>query len=99
MLPHHGTQLLFMGWEFGQGSEWNFSQSLEWYVLEYPNHQGIQTVVKALNHLYKTEPALYEKSFEAGGFEWIDGGNAQDSILVYGRKGFDAKDDLVIVLN
>jgi 1,4-alpha-glucan branching enzyme len=99
MFTHPGSKLLFMGAEFGQGGEWNFSQSLEWYVLEYPNHQGIQTVVKALNKLYKTEPALYEKSFESSGFEWIDGGNATDSILIYGRKGHNAKDDLVIVLN
>jgi 1,4-alpha-glucan branching enzyme len=99
MFTHPGTKLLFMGGEFGQGSEWNFSQSLEWYVLEYPNHLGVQTVVKALNHLYRTEPALYEKSFEGSGFEWIDGGNANDSILIYGRKGHDAKNDLVIVLN
>jgi 1,4-alpha-glucan branching enzyme len=99
MFTHPGSKLLFMGAEFGQGGEWNFSQSLEWYVLEYPNHRGIQSVVKALNHLYKTEPALYEKSFESSGFEWIDGGNAEDSILIYGRKGHDAKDDLVIILN
>jgi 1,4-alpha-glucan branching enzyme len=99
MFTHPGSKLLFMGAEFGQGSEWNYSQSLEWYVLEYPNHRGIQLVVKALNHLYKTEPALYEKSFESSGFEWIDGGNAENSILIYGRKGHDAKDDLVIILN
>jgi len=99
MFTHPGSKLLFMGAEFGQGSEWNFSQSLEWYVLEYPNHRGIQETVKALNHLYRTEPALYEKSFESSGFEWIDGGNANDSILIYGRKGHDPKDDLVIVLN
>ncbi|WP_426671693.1 1,4-alpha-glucan branching protein GlgB [Mucilaginibacter sp. McL0603] len=99
MFTHPGSKLLFMGAEFGQGGEWNFSQSLEWYVLEYPNHRGIQSVVKKLNHLYKTEPALYEKSFESSGFEWIDGGDAENSILIYGRKGHDAKDDLVIVLN
>jgi 1,4-alpha-glucan branching enzyme len=99
MFTHPGSKLLFMGAEFGQGSEWNFSQSLEWYVLEFPNHRGIQETVKALNHLYRTEPALHEKSFESSGFEWIDGGNANDSILIYGRKGLDPKDDLVIVLN
>jgi 1,4-alpha-glucan branching enzyme len=99
MFTHPGSKLLFMGAEFGQGSEWNYSQSLEWYVLEYPNHRGIQSAVKALNHLYKTEPALYEKSFESSGFEWIDGGNANDSILIYGRRGHDAKDDLIIILN
>jgi 1,4-alpha-glucan branching enzyme len=99
MFTHPGSKLLFMGAEFGQGGEWNFSQSLEWYVLEYPNHLGIQETVKALNKLYRTEPALYEKSFEGSGFEWIDGGNSNDSILIYSRKGFDAKNDLVIVLN
>jgi len=99
MFTHPGSKLLFMGAEFGQGSEWNFSQSLEWYVLEYPNHRGIQETVKALNHLYRTEPALYEKSFEGSGFEWIDGGNANDSVLIYTRKGHDPKNDLVIVLN
>ena len=99
MFTHPGSKLLFMGAEFGQGSEWNFSQSLEWYVLEYPNHLGIQETVKALNYLYRTEPALYEKSFEGSGFEWIDGGNANDSVLIYTRKGLDPKNDLVIVLN
>ena len=99
MFTHPGTKLLFMGGEFGQGSEWNFEKSLEWYVLEYPNHTGIKETVKALNKLYKSEPALYEKAFDGSGFEWIDGGNANDSILIYTRKGYDSKNDLVIVLN
>jgi len=99
MFTHPGTKLLFMGAEFGQGTEWNFERSLDWYVLEYPNHRGIQEVVKALNKLYKSEPALYEKAFESTGFEWIDGGNSADSILIYTRKGHDPKNDLVIVLN
>ncbi|MGZ4000224.1 MAG: 1,4-alpha-glucan branching protein GlgB, partial [Mucilaginibacter sp.] len=99
MFTHPGTKLLFMGAEIGQGTEWNFERSLDWYVLEYPNHRGIQEVVKALNKLYKSEPALYEKAFEGSGFEWIDGGNSADSILIYTRKGYDPKNDLVIVLN
>jgi 1,4-alpha-glucan branching enzyme len=99
MFTHPGTKLLFMGAEFGQGDEWNFSQSLQWHVLEYPNHQGMSETVKALNHLYRDEPALYEKGFDFRGFEWVDGGNANDSILVYGRFGNNSKDDLVIVLN
>src|SRR3569833_3710701 len=88
-----------MGAEFGQGTEWDFSKSLDWYVLEYPNHKGVQETVKALNKLYKEEPALYEKAFEGGGFEWIDGGNSADSVLIYARKGHDPKNALVIVLN
>jgi len=99
MFTHPGTKLLFMGAEFAQGDEWNYQHSLQWHVLEYPNHQGVSETVKALNHLYKTEPALYEKAFDPAGFEWIDGGNANDSVLVYTRKGHDAKNDLVIVLN
>ena len=99
MFTHPGTKLLFMGAEFGQGGEWNFEKSLEWYVLQYPNHNGIKETVKALNKLYRSEPALYEKGFDYTGFEWIDGGNANDSILVYARKGYNADDDLVVVLN
>jgi 1,4-alpha-glucan branching enzyme len=99
MFTHPGTKLLFMGSEFGQGAEWNYQNSLDWYLLEYPNHQGIKETVKALNHLYRNEPALYEKGFEWSSFEWVDGGNSNDSILVYNRKGHDAVNDLVIVLN
>jgi 1,4-alpha-glucan branching enzyme len=99
MFTHPGTKLLFMGAEFGQGDEWNFGQSLQWHVLQYDNHQGMSETVKALNHLYRDEPALYEKAFDFTGFEWIDGGNANDSILVYRRMGHQEKDDLVIILN
>ncbi len=90
MFTHPGTKLLFMGAEFAQGDEWNYQHSLQWHVLEYPNHMGVSETVKMLNHLYKTEPALYEKAFDPAGFEWIDGGNANDSVLVYTRKGHDA---------
>ena len=99
MFTHPGTKLLFMGAEFGQGTEWNFQNSLDWYLLEYPNHQGIKETVKALNHLYRDEPALYEKGFEWSSFEWVDGGNSNDSILIYNRKGHDVENDLVVVLN
>jgi len=99
MFTHPGTKLLFMGSEFGQGNEWNYQNSLDWHVLQYPNHQGIKEVIKALNQLYKDEPALYEKGFEGDGFEWVDGGNANDSILIYNRKGHDEANELVIVLN
>ncbi len=99
MFTHPGTKLLFMGAEFGQGDEWNFQQSLQWYVLQYPSHIGIKETVKTLNKLYKSQPALYEKGFDSTGFEWIDGGNANDSILVYARKGLNSDDDLVVVLN
>jgi 1,4-alpha-glucan branching enzyme len=99
MFTHSGTKLLFMGDEFGQSEEWNFQNSLDWHLLQYAPHQGIKETVKALNYLYRGEPALYEKTFTSDGFQWIDGGNADDSVLVYSRKGNDAKDDLVIILN
>jgi 1,4-alpha-glucan branching enzyme len=99
MFTHPGTKLLFMGAEFGQWGEWNFKQSLDWHLLEYASHQGIKETIKALNQLYKGEPALYEKGFEWTSFEWLDGGNANDSILVYVRKGHDVENDLVVVLN
>lgn len=99
MFTHPGTKLLFMGAEFAQGKEWNYQYSLDWHVLEYECHQGIKEAVKALNHLYRSEPALYEKAFDGSGFEWIDGGNSNDSILVYSRKGYNAKNDVVIALN
>jgi 1,4-alpha-glucan branching enzyme len=99
MFTHPGAKLLFMGSEFGQGDEWNFQTSLQWHVLEYPNHKGISEIVKALNHLYRSEPALYEKAFSHEGFEWIDGGNVNDSVVVYMRKGNNPKNDLLVVLN
>jgi 1,4-alpha-glucan branching enzyme len=99
MFSHPGTKLLFMGAEFGQGDEWNFQQSLQWHLLQYPNHLGIQQTVKDLNHLYRSEPALYEKGFESAGFEWLDGGNANDSVVAYLRKGNKPADDIVVILN
>ena len=99
MFTHPGTKLLFMGAEFGQGREWNFQHSLDWHVLEYPNHQGIKELIKGVNKLYRNEPALYEKAFEYSSFEWIDGGNANDSLLVYIRRGHDTHNDLLVVLN
>jgi 1,4-alpha-glucan branching enzyme len=99
MFTHPGTKCLFMGCEFAQSAEWNFNQSLDWHLLEYAPHQGIKSTITALNKLYKSEPALYEKSFDSGGFEWIEGGDAENSVLVYSRKGNNPVDDLLIVLN
>jgi len=99
MFTSSGTKLLFMGDEFGQSEEWNFQQSLDWHLLQYAPHEGARQAVKALNYLYRGEPALHEKNFSSDGFAWIDGGNAADSVLVYSRKGNYPKDDLVIILN
>ncbi|WP_046745790.1 1,4-alpha-glucan branching protein GlgB [Kordia zhangzhouensis] len=99
MFTHPGTNLLFQGAEFGQSEEWNFQQSLDWHLLQYDVHKGVQTLIKDLNALYKAEPALHEKQFTADGFEWIDYNDAENSVLVYIRKGKKPEDDLIIACN
>ena len=99
MYAHPGTKLLFQGCEFGQTSEWNFNGSLDWHLLDHKVHKGAQTLVQDLNTLYTKERALYEKQFSAEGFEWIDHGDHQNSVMTFLRKGNDEKDTLVIVLN
>ena len=99
MFTHPGSNLLFMGGEFGQSSEWNFQYSLDWHLLQYDLHSGIQALVKDLNLLYKKQPALYEKQFSPEGFQWIDYGDHENSVLTYIRKGHEAKNDLIIACN
>ncbi|MDG1572590.1 1,4-alpha-glucan branching protein GlgB [Robiginitalea sp. M366] len=99
MFTHPGSNLLFMGGEFGQSSEWNFQQSLDWHLLQYDFHKGVQAVVRDLNALYRAQPALYEKQYSPEGFQWIDYGDAENSVLTYLRKGKASKDDLVIACN
>ncbi len=95
---HPGKKLLFMGTEFGQGTEWNSAKVLDWYVLEYPLHLGLQRLVRDLNHLYQKYPALYRNEFDWQGFEWIDCHDHQQSVLSFLRKGNDGE-IAVVVLN
>lgn len=99
MFTHPGTKLLFMGAEFGQSSEWNFQTSLDWHLLQYDYHKGVKSYISDLNNFYKSQPALYEKAFSTEGFEWIDYGDHQNSILSFIRKGHDAENDLIVVGN
>ncbi|MFT4031809.1 MAG: 1,4-alpha-glucan branching protein GlgB [Siphonobacter sp.] len=99
MYTHPGTKLLFMGGEFGQTAEWNFKQSLDWHLLQYAPHKGVKTLMSDINQLYRTEPALYEKSFVPEGFEWLHTMDQENSILVYIRKGNSPKETLVVLLN
>ena len=96
---HPGKKLLFMGGEFGQWREWDHDLSLEWNLLEYPPHQGLQRWVRDLNHFYRNHPALYEKDFTPDGFEWIDFKDADNSIISYIRKGANPDDEILIVCN
>ncbi|MEM6515730.1 MAG: 1,4-alpha-glucan branching protein GlgB [Bacteroidota bacterium] len=99
MFTHPGAKLLFQGGEFAQSGEWNFKEALDWYLLEYEPHKGIQALIKDLNKLYKSESALYEKQFSAEGFEWIDYSDHKNSVLTYLRKGENEKDDVIVCLN
>jgi 1,4-alpha-glucan branching enzyme len=88
-----------MGGEFGQWNEWNYDSSLQWDLLQWSSHQGLQKCVSDLNQLYRREPALHEVDFEGHGFEWIDCHNADDSVLSYIRKAKNPSDYLVVVSN
>lgn len=99
MFTHPGAKLLFMGGEFGQGAEWNFEQSLDWHLLDYHYHRGIKNLVRALNKLYKKEPALFERQFTADGFEWINYSDSENSVLSYIRKGNNSEENLIVVCN
>ena len=99
MYTHPGAKLLFQGSEFGQVSEWNFQQSLEWHLLDYDVHKGAQTLVKELNKLYRKEPALHKKQFSFDGFEWINHNDHENSVISYMRKSEDEKDLVIIICN
>ncbi|WP_265942502.1 1,4-alpha-glucan branching protein GlgB [Dechloromonas sp. A34] len=96
---HPGKKLLFMGGEFGQRREWQHDESLEWHVLQYPLHRGLQRWVEDLNRFYRAQRALYEDDFTAAGFEWVDSGDRANSVLSYLRQGRDADDILLVVCN
>ena len=94
-----GKKLLFMGGEFGQWEEWHHDHSLDWHLLEYPPHQGIQRWVRELNAFYRSHRALHEKDFTPDGFEWIDFKDADNGIISYLRKGSSPDDQVLVVCN
>ncbi|MDT0608529.1 1,4-alpha-glucan branching protein GlgB [Croceitalea rosinachiae] len=99
MFTHPGANLIFMGGEFGQTSEWNFQESLDWHLTQYDFHSGIQKIIQDLNKVYKQQPALHEKQFSPEGFEWIEYNDHENSVMTYIRKGHDSKNDLVVISN
>ena len=99
MFAHPGKKLLFMGDEFGQWTEWNHEQSLEWHALNFGTHQGVQKWVKDLNHFYRREEALFADDFTQQGFQWIEANDYQQSVLSFLRKGKDSSDPIVVVCN
>jgi 1,4-alpha-glucan branching enzyme len=85
-MAHPGKQLTFMGTEFGQWKEWSEARSLDWKLLEYPEHQKLQECVKTLNHFYLSKPSLYSNDFDWTGFQWIDHHDQDNSILSFIRR-------------
>jgi 1,4-alpha-glucan branching enzyme len=99
MMGHPGKKLLFMGNELGQWSEWNHDSSIEWDLLEYPLHKGLQRWVRDLNTLYRGEAALHELDSEREGFEWIDCNDTEASVVTFLRHGRNAADTIVFACN
>jgi 1,4-alpha-glucan branching enzyme len=89
MWAHPGKQLLFMGGEFGQESEWSESRSLDWWLVDTPDHGGVSRLVQDLNRVYRESPALYTQDSEAAGFAWIDANDATNNVFSFLRRGRD----------
>ncbi len=99
MYAQPGKKLLFMGGEFGQRREWHHDESLEWHVLEFAPHAGVKRWVQDLNRLYRERPELHEKEFDAGGFQWIDASDADNSVLSFLRRGNDPNSEVLVLCN
>lgn len=99
MFGHPGKKLLFMGGDFGQWTEWNHDDQLDWALLEFDAHGGLQRFVRDLNQLYKNETAMHEDDFSWNGFQWIDVDNAEMSLLAFERKSKRTDDRLIFVCN
>ena len=102
MWGHPGKKLLFMGAEFGQWSEWNYKESLDWHLLAPPSdprHAQLLMFLRDLNHFYTREPALSELDMEPEGFSWIDPHDSDNSVISFQRRGKNEKDTLVFISN
>ncbi len=99
MWSHPGKKLLFMGCEFGQPTEWNHDAELSWHLLQFETHRGIQGTLRALNKLYATEPALFQKDFDPAGFRWLVGDDREQSVFAYLRFGEDGTSPILAVCN
>ena len=99
MYAQSGKKLLFMGDEFGQVCEWKHDSSLEWHVLQYRVHSGVQKWVEQLNRVYREQPGLHELDNDPAGFEWVDANDSGDSVLTFLRKGKSTGDTVLVVCN
>src|SRR5712692_1234214 len=99
MFGHPGKKLLFMGGEFGQENEWRHDHSLDWHLLEQKKYAGIQSLIRDLNGLYRTLPALHEMDCDQSGFEWVVTDDAGGNVFAWIRKGNDARARCLVVIN
>jgi 1,4-alpha-glucan branching enzyme len=99
MWAHPGKKLLFMGGELAQEGEWNHNVSLDWHLLDRPEHAGIQRLIRDLNAVYRNEPALYEVDFEPAGFRWLDANDVQRNVVALLRVAADGERALACVCN
>lgn len=99
MWTHPGKKLLFMGSEWGQAREWNHDRALDWHLLDDPAHAGTQRLVRDLNHLYRSLPALHRHDCDPEGFEWVEAGAADDNVFAYLRKGAEGDRPALVVVN
>jgi len=99
MYSQPGKKLLFMGSELAQWREWSHDSSLDWHLLEESAHGGVQALVRDLNRVYASEPAMHARDAEPEGFEWIDGSDSERSVLSYVRHGVDGDPPMLVVLN
>ncbi len=95
MFADPGKKLLFMGGEFGQRREWYHEESLDWHLLQYAPHIGLQRWVEDVNRCYRSEPALHQLDFSWDGFEWIDANDVDSSVITFIRKA--ANGDVILV--
>jgi 1,4-alpha-glucan branching enzyme len=99
MFGHPGKKLMFMGCEFGQDTEWNHDVSLPWHLLDHQPHLGVQNLVRDLNQLYRTTPALHQLDCDGNGFEWLITDDANQSVFAWLRKGRDPDARCVVAVN
>jgi 1,4-alpha-glucan branching enzyme len=99
MFTTPAKKLLFMGGDFGQWNEWNHDQSLDWHLLDWPLHRGIQKLVSDLNHLYQKESALYELDCSPAGFEWVDCQDIEQTVLSFLRVNKKRDEHILVVCN
>jgi 1,4-alpha-glucan branching enzyme len=89
MWAHPGKQLVFMGTEFGQESEWAESRELDWWLLDNADHRGVQSLVRDMNRTYRDTPALWALDTEGSGFSWIDANDSSNNVFSFVRRGHD----------